>query len=250
MASVPSNKAFTLVELLTVVAILGLLVSVLLPAMGKAVEAANATRCLTNIRNMGLAAGMYVNDNDGALPSVGVSRASRAVDEQGSWFHLLELYAGEPLLFRCPSDRSVFFDRPVDPKSGRIRKVSYAVNYFVSGQMTNYEQYHRLSQLPHPDKTIFALELYGGDSSRDARHNGFVDSDYIHAQWTAGDPEGVREQARTEVAYDRHLGRSNYLFTDGHVESLLLEQVYQKALGAALLKPNWVHNKFNPLIAR
>jgi prepilin-type processing-associated H-X9-DG protein/prepilin-type N-terminal cleavage/methylation domain-containing protein len=62
---------FTLVELLTVIGIVALLVAILLPALGRARERANAVQCLATLRNMGTAAHMHANDHLGYLPTAG-----------------------------------------------------------------------------------------------------------------------------------------------------------------------------------
>jgi prepilin-type N-terminal cleavage/methylation domain-containing protein/prepilin-type processing-associated H-X9-DG protein len=55
-------KAFTLIELLVVISIIGLLVSILLPALGAARKAATSTVCLSQLRQIGLGVQMYAND--------------------------------------------------------------------------------------------------------------------------------------------------------------------------------------------
>jgi prepilin-type N-terminal cleavage/methylation domain-containing protein len=65
---VPARHGFTLVELLVVVGIIAVLVSILMPSLGRAREAANQTKCLSNLRQLGTAFIMYANENQGKFP--------------------------------------------------------------------------------------------------------------------------------------------------------------------------------------
>lgn len=60
--------AFTLIELLTVIAIIGILAAIIIPIVGKVRQAARATTCLSNLRQMGVAVAAYRADNKGFPP--------------------------------------------------------------------------------------------------------------------------------------------------------------------------------------
>src|SRR5688572_684054 len=64
----PTRRAFGIVELMVAIAIIAILLGLLLPSVARARETANRAKCLSNLRQLGLAFTMYLNENKGRFP--------------------------------------------------------------------------------------------------------------------------------------------------------------------------------------
>jgi prepilin-type N-terminal cleavage/methylation domain-containing protein len=115
-------KAFTLVELLVVIAIIAVLLAVLLPSLASVQGMGKRMQCQTRLKGIGAAVGLYMNDNDGKMPSPEYAGSAKTpfishyytyrVETPGGsgiyeWRNMGCLYAGKYIedarLFYCPA---------------------------------------------------------------------------------------------------------------------------------------------------
>lgn len=99
-------RAFTLVELLLVMAIVAILAAAAFPAAGPMIERARAARCVGNLRQIGTAVQQYAADNNYRFPAIETVPPSLPpeVEDKGTALEKLGPYGITEQVLVCPSD--------------------------------------------------------------------------------------------------------------------------------------------------
>ena len=122
----PVERAFTLMEVLVVIAIIIGLAAILIPSLNSALESAKATKDMSNLRQIGAATQMYMNDNNGVFPG-----SATAI-----WMSQLELnqkYLSSWRVLESPFDK-----RTTSELGDATTAISYGINANVLPAMSQY----------------------------------------------------------------------------------------------------------------
>jgi len=130
-----ARKGFTLIELLVVIAIIAILAAILFPVFAQAREKARQTSCASNVRQLGLAFRMYIQDYDEHFPFGGWRPTTAMGNDDGTWDwqNSIAPYVKNKGLFRCPSSTDLDED-PSNPQAWAWNRnpVSYLMNNWLA----------------------------------------------------------------------------------------------------------------------
>jgi prepilin-type N-terminal cleavage/methylation domain-containing protein len=214
-----ARKAFTLIELLVVIAIIAILAAILFPVFAQAREKARQASCESNLKQIGLAFKMYVQDYDERWPANNVDDGSGNSGccsaygianrfAWGGWIsNALRPYDKNQSIFQCPSRNMGWFADPYNVVSGNAQQVSYSFNY-----MSMYG--HKEAEFP---EVSGALVMWDSDNS-------WTDCWYEDGGcgWRVRDwrwyvlPGKCLDQWNCT---NWHNGKNDYLYEDGHVKA-------------------------------
>ncbi len=203
------NKAFTLIELLVVIAIIAILAAILFPVFGQAKAAAKKAACISNIRQIGMAALMYSNDYDDVGPGAAIGAADAGL--VGGWIYYNRFPADDGAL---PAGYDVtkgslypyiknggIFVCPVD-NFAKTSGNSFAINECVTIPNNGFEEGMSLTSLEAPSDTAYFLEEWENETAN-----------------TGSTDDGFYVPIANGVS-SRHNLFSNFDFADGHAKSM------------------------------
>ena len=201
-------RAFTLIELLIVVAVIAILASMTIALMSQVRSAARGLVCQNSVRQLGMASISFAVDNRGRWPKSEWADAPRfwgmRIGEFMKDFSGKSFVMGErpPVPFACPESKWV----PQDTEFGS----DFSKNVYGGGY-SDWAYITKRSMSSYPTSTTIGYaENPGGKTAQDQATREI--GDYI--------PGGT-----WGMGFWRHRGRSNAVFMDGHVESMTQESI-------------------------
>ncbi|MCC2667936.1 MAG: prepilin-type N-terminal cleavage/methylation domain [Armatimonadetes bacterium] len=222
----PGTRGFTLIELLVVIAIIAILAAILFPVFAKAREAARATSCRSNLKQVGTAMAMYGQDYDEFLTPCFVYQDYPA-NTMLSWFpDLMNPYVKNAGIWVCPSQGTVYTTTwkrawmPAGTGPGLFTlRMSYGANDggLAMPGGTSSASGVSMAVVQKPADRIALLDAgtpeiwnFAADDCGGASHD--------HTTTGADCPMGATSMQKGSVAY-RHSETANVLFLDGHVKA-------------------------------
>ncbi len=175
---------FTLVELLVVISVIGLLMGILIPVVGKARNSANRTYCMENLRQIGIGLKSYVDDNRDIFP-LSCSFPWQITDGNDPRYRppitkVLNKTLKEPKVFICKSDNKFKYYK-------RTGNTSYFYNAFLGGiTIREFPAVQRGSAKEKDIQVMNDFDDYHPIAGEKGKRNYIIGINYLYADWHVG----------------------------------------------------------------
>jgi prepilin-type N-terminal cleavage/methylation domain-containing protein/prepilin-type processing-associated H-X9-DG protein len=204
-------RGFTLIELLVVIAIIAILAAILFPVFAKAREAARATSCKNNVKQLATGWTMYTQDYDETTIPIRIGGAGTLAFR---WNEIIQPYVKNLGIMSCPSNSR-------KSGTGGLPGINYTYNFSAGGPSGR-----AMAQIPTPAQTPIFVDAVGSTDPLQSlcfiipggtggpatiiprRLNGTVIPGAVH-----------QDNADAYPFADIHSDTANYAYADGHVKA-------------------------------
>ncbi len=234
----PRRNGFTLIELLVVISIIALLISILLPSLGKARQSARDLTCATNLKSIGQALAVYATDYKGWWPKA----AGNLPGQPGNTaprdlWHRVALYPRiydttpdptgvdntyaylKKTVFECPA-ATLNWDQVTasDISYGMAAQLTYTRGSNSTTKHGGPDKYKKITNLNYPSQTATVM-----DDNMPWAGTGLTPTSYsAGAAWQA---DWNDQWLALQRALVRHNNRINVVFFDGHASPVNYENI-------------------------
>ncbi len=209
------KRAFTLIELLTVIAIIGILAAIIIPVVGKVRDSARRSQCSSNIRQIATGMLLFATENKNRFPPV-IHSENGVVT---IWSYNLARSKLLPTRFTgwyCPTHAQN--DPTIEPKTVQPHATVYPRSYTLCNTLVpivngarNERASANLLSFPNPSRTLMLTEWHSSGNELNSYTSSVAGRDLI--------------TGAQRITSSKHAdGARNYAFVDGHVAYLSLTE--------------------------
>jgi prepilin-type N-terminal cleavage/methylation domain-containing protein len=148
-------RAFTLIELLTVIAIIGILAAIIIPTVGKVRQSAKSSVNLSNLRQVAMGLSLYANDNRQSYP-IALDPTATPGSQKQYWFELIDSYMGANQANR----REILISPNATTEVTGNYRTTYSVHAGIVPTSPRFGNYGplKINNIPRPSQVILVAD--------------------------------------------------------------------------------------------